>query len=612
VPGRNRIEFDTNQRHRTDCSVTSTYELWTEIYGAQTVLSLAGSDLGSIGGLGDLPTIGLNANGTTDLRFFIPQLDTVEARTASLRLAQHLALALRTSSVQISLIDNFEDIPATGALTVILGTTEALPDEAGQLRGQAEAGPVAGVVSRETLPNTIVVSGPDWAAVDVAMRSIGERVDPAGNLGGLRIDLPDPVPVITGRSSIPLADLGVETVEFNGRRYHTALRFALPADFYADMYSEAELILDAAYTAAVRPGSQLDIYVNGQIAAVVPILRLDGGTFRNSHLRIPMTNFRPGINEMYVETILLTGEDEICPPGLSGQASARFLFSADSQLAFPDFGRIANYPDLSALAGTGAPYAGTGEVPIVVGADAASVQSAMMLLSRMALSSGQIVEATVVGAELLSAEANALIVAPMPALSSELLSRGHVVELNAGGDVPVLGTGEDALERWRQSSGATSTDIIETFRNWVADQLNLAPENFWLFRRADDAYRPQSPYAAILSQAYQPEGGVWTMLTIPDAETFVASTARLVSPEMWQQVSGRLSAIAPDDQAVLALQPRQRTLVPTQPASFANMRLIAANWLSTNVLGYAVLLAIVAVVLTLATSLLLGWGRRKR
>jgi hypothetical protein len=81
---------------------------------------------------------------------------------------------------------------------------------------------------------------------------------------------------------------------------------------------------------------------------------------------------------------------------------------------------------------------------------------------------------------------------------------------------------------------------------------------------------------------------------------------------MWQQVSGRLSAIAPDDQAVLALQPRQRTLVPTQPASFANMRLIAANWLSTNVLGYAVLLAIVAVVLTLATSLLLGWGRRKR
>jgi hypothetical protein len=230
----------------------------------------------------------------------------------------------------------------------------------------------------------------------------------------------------------------------------------------------------------------------------------------------------------------------------------------------------------------------------------------------MALSSGQIVEATVVGAELLSAEANALIVAPMPALSSELLSRGHVVELNAGGDVPVLGTGEDALERWRQSSGATSTDIIETFRNWVADQLNLAPENFWLFRRADDAYRPQSPYAAILSQAYQPEGGVWTMLTIPDAETFVASTARLVSPEMWQQVSGRLSAIAPDDQAVLALQPRQRTLVPTQPASFANMRLIAANWLSTNVLGYAVLLAIVAVVLTLATSLLLGWGRRKR
>lgn len=611
--GRNRIEIAANQRHRTDCSVSSTYELWTEIHGTGTVLELQGEKLGRIAQLDQLPAIGLNANGATELRFFVPQLDIPEARTAALRLAQHLALALKAPAVEITLIEDFEEMPATGALTIILGTAGSLPEPVAELSGQAGSGPLAGVVGQESLPNTIVVSGPDWGAVEVAARSIGALAQPPdGNLGGMRVDLADAVPVITGRSIIPLSELGVDTVEFNGRRYHTALRFALPADFYANMYSEAELFLDAAYSAAVLPGSQLDIYVNGQIAAVVPFLRLEGGTFRNSRLRIPMTNFRPGINELHVETILLTGEDEICPPGLSGRAAPRFLFSADSQLAFPEFGRIAQYPDLSALAGTGAPYADGVGVPIALAGGDSSVRSAMMLLSRLALSSGRVIETTVVDAQALNPAENALIVGPMTALPSDLLARGRIVGLDATGAVPVLGSGEDALERWQESAGVSSNNVVERFQNWLADQLDLAPENFWLFRRADGAYLPQSPDAVVLSQAYQPQGGVWTLLTIPDGQMFAEATARLVSADAWNQVAGRISAVAPEDEEVLVLQPRNRMLVRTEPLSFTNMRLIAANWLSTNVLGYAVVLGIAAVLLTSATSLLLGQGRRRK
>ncbi|AEQ51029.1 cellulose biosynthesis cyclic di-GMP-binding regulatory protein BcsB [Pelagibacterium halotolerans] len=611
--GRNRIEIAIDQRHRTDCSVSSTYELWTEVYSANTVLDLAGENLGHIEDLADLPAIGLNADGATELRLFIPQIETSEARTAALRLAQYLALALRTPAVEITLVEGLTDVFDFSGLTVVMGTAGALPPELAQLAGQAQGGPIAGMADPAALPNTLLVSGPDWAAVETAARSL--MPDTAGaeaDLGGLRSDLPDLVPVISGRTSIALSELGVDTLAFNGRRYHTALRFALPADFYADMYSEAELVLDAAYSPAVQPGSQLEIYVNGQIASVIPILRTEGGTFRNSRLRIPMTNFRPGINEMYIETILLTQEDTVCPPGLSGRAAARFLFSADSRIAFPDFGRMAQYPDLSALAGTGMPYTGGGDVPVLVADGSSSMQAAMMLMSRLALSSGRVIEARAVASDELDAGANAIIVGPMAGLDRELLARGRIVDLDSSGSLPVIGSGEDALQRWQESAGVPSGNVIERVQGWVADQLDLAPENFWLFRREDGAYLPQSADAAVISQVHQSEGGVWTLLTIPNGDAFVEATARLVSPTHWQQVAGRVSAVGVADESVLVLQPRNVTLVPTQPLSFSNLRLVAANWMSTNVLGYALLLAAAVVLLTIATSLLLRAGRRDK
>jgi hypothetical protein len=611
--GRNRIEINVDQRHRTDCSVASTFELWTEVYSVGTVLDFEGEDLGRIANLDELPAIGLGENGATQLRFVIPQIETDDARTAALRLSQYLALALRAPAVDITLVDTLGDTGVPGVLTVVLGTADTLPAELAEIAGDARAEPVAAIVAQEDLPNTLMVSGPDWPAVEMAMRSLlpadaGARTD----LGGMRSDLPNSVPVVTGQSSFSLADLGVDTVAFNGRRYHTALRFALPSDFYANMYSEAELVLDAAYSSAVLPGSQLEIYVNGQIASVVPILRTDGGAFRMSHLRIPMTNFRPGINEMYIETVLQTEQDNICPPGLSGRAAARFLFSADSELAFPDFGRIARYPNLSALAGTGAPYVDAGEVPVLVTGDPSSLQAAMMLMSRLALSSGKVIEANAVAGDALDPSAPAIIVGPMPDFSPELLDRGRVVELDSAGSLPVIGTGEDALQRWQEATGVSSGNIFEQMQNWVAGQLNLAPENFWLFRRDDGAYLPQSRDAVVLSQAPQAEGGIWTLLTIPNGDAFVDATRRLVSPANWQQVAGRVSAIGATDETVLVLQPRSSILEPTQPPSFSNLRLVAANWMSTNVLGYALLLAGAAILLTIATSLLLRAGRRSK
>lgn len=609
VPGRNRFEIDATQRHRTDCSVSSTYELWSELYSPSTFLRFEGGGLGRVTQIADLPAIGLARNGATRLRFLMPETGTGSA--AALDLVQKLALATRSTAVDIEFIDALDGASDPGTLTIVLATAARLPAELDTLRAQAEAGPLAGFVPRQDLPNTLVVSGPDWAGVSTALDAFEGQVPSSTDLGGWRIDLPDSVPLITGRADVSLASLGVDTVEFNGRRYHTELRFSLPDDFFASMYSQAELILDAAYSAAVLPGSQLDIYVNGRIAAGVPILRTEGGTFRNSRLPIPMTNFRPGINTMHIETVLLTREDEVCPPGLSGRAANRFLLSADTRLAFPDFGRVGQYPNLAALAGTGAPYAGSGPVPVALADTGPSLDAAMVLLSRLAIESGRVVDVEIASPQNLDPSRNALVVGPMAALGPGVLTRGGIVELGAGGRPPAIGTGSDALERWREASGAASENLFERMGDWVADQLDLRPENFWLIRRADGAYLPQSTEAAILSQTHQDEGGFWTVLTIPDAHEFAPATRRLAEPAIWSTVAGRVSAIAAADDRALVLAPQNTTLIPTQPFSFSNARLVATNWLSINVLGYAVVLASLAFLLTLATVLVVRrTGRR--
>ena len=50
--------------------------------------------------------------------------------------------------------------------------------------------------------------------------------------------------------------------------------------------------------------------------------------------------------------------------------------------------------------------------------------------------------------------------------------------------------------------------------------------------------------------------------------------------------------------------------VATQPLTFANMRLVAANWLSSNILAYAVVFCVLSILLGIATSgLLRRFGR---
>lgn len=123
---------------------------------------------------------------------------------------------------------------------------------------------------------------------------------------------------------IALSELGIESAEFGGRRFRNEFYIGMPADFYASAYGEASLLLDAAYSSQVLPGSHIDIYVNDEIASTVPISNNGGGIFRHLPIKVTMRHFKPGPNKVTIEAVLMTAQDQACAPGAPASATPRF------------------------------------------------------------------------------------------------------------------------------------------------------------------------------------------------------------------------------------------------------------------------------------------------
>ncbi len=69
-PGANLITFEANQRHRTDCSIDSTYELWSNIDPAGTYLSFAGRDAGFPARMRSAPSASMGPAGRNSIWSF--------------------------------------------------------------------------------------------------------------------------------------------------------------------------------------------------------------------------------------------------------------------------------------------------------------------------------------------------------------------------------------------------------------------------------------------------------------------------------------------------------------------------------------------------------------
>ncbi|OLP58012.1 hypothetical protein BJF93_13340 [Xaviernesmea oryzae] len=619
--GPNIVTLTGTQRHRTDCTVQSTFDLWTDIQPDQSFIGFSTPVAGRLLRLEDLAAVSPDQTGHTKITIVAPALGNPSRADGLMRVAQ--GLALRMGGQAFTVQSALPRSQGAGGLTVLLGTQSELAKLAPGLPPEAATAPTLAFMPLPESPaSALVVSGPTPQAVQAATERLATQAQSEGERHSLSTAswrLPN-APVITGKTALPLSRLGIATTEFSGRRLRTDFTVGLPYDFYASAYGEAELLLDAAYAANVLPGSRINIYVNGNIATTAPLTTQGGGLLRHVPIRVTMRHFVPGLNTVAIEAVLLTDQDDVCSTGTPAQTTPRFALFDTSEFRMPDFGRAANWPNLAATAGMGAPYGETQPRPTALYVDRPSpetLSAAATLVGQLSAAAGHAFPVETVGAANALEGRDALVVGALPQLPPPLVAQMGLAPAAgtawAGGKAqPTDGTA-NAIDSWRgKVSNGSWMDRAETVDGWLRRNFDLSLASLAVLPREDLRYQPPGAADILLAQMEAPDGkGTWTLATAPTPAALEKGLSTLIEPGTWSRVNGRIAAYDSRRALMETVAPRKVVLASTQPFSITGWRLIAANWMSTNILSFALLFLVAFAALGLITTLLLrGVGRR--
>ena len=648
--GANLVRIDVVQRHRTDCAVTATYELWTEINNEGTGISFAGGRPPMTGGLDDLPSVGFDDAGLTTIRMITPGPIEGGGSARVLRVVQGLAVRGQFPNPQVVVAEGAQGRTPPGGLTVVVGTASELPRLMASVPADARQRPITSFLEDDRLgAPTLVISGPTPADVDRAIDRLNAITIPQTDAINTQTRFAPNAPLFDGARSVRLAELGVTTQEFSGRRFRTEFQIALPPDFYAEAYGNANLFLDAAFTAAVRPGSHVDLYVNQQIASTLPITARGGGLFQHEPMFVPLRNFRPGINRLWLEVVLDTESDNRCLPGATLPAENRFVLFDSSEFSLGNFARIGRLPDLGAFTATGFPYNLNGEPIAVVLArqDAATLAGAGTLMARLALSNGSPLPIDASAASVTLGERNTIFVGGIDHIASSVLDQvgiapstranwvvsaaddaatgiagsenyDNVLERfrnrrsadtpNVPSEQPNQHNTPEIYERWRESVQGRGGvyAIMDSFEEWLRRTFSIGFDSLRIQEGRRTLYEPPPRTSILMAQGSSTNGEkAWTLVTARTPEALAASMVRFTSDNVWNRIGGQAVAFQSSSGEVERRDSPTFRFIVTQPLSFANFRMIAANWLSTNIMPYALMLLIAGTVLGIATAFLL-------
>lgn len=644
--GANTLTIRAQQRHRTDCTIESTYELWTNIDPAKTYFAFdfnreangTQPQHGRFTSSEDIIAIGVNAKGNTQFNIIAPALGNGEHGISLLDLSQALAILGGMPNQSFSVEKSLDpalihaDGAHSGELTVLVGTQTELADvfDALHITGN-DAGHSAGsmhfVANAQTGEQFLLISGENWREINRNIdRLVAMTERPANTLrSSLQTqnwNLPD-AQVLRSARTLSFAELGIATQQFSGRRLRNQFTFAVPPDFYANAYGTATVLLDAAYSAEVLPGSHIDIYVNGNIATTIPITNTGGGVMKQLPIRVEMRHFRPGLNVVTIEAALMTKTDTFCATGTASSEMPRFALFDTSKFSMPDFGRIGQTPNLAALAGMAYPYTyTTDELALVANLGDYNVLSASAtLMGNLAIAAGRPLKMKPVQSENDLKSGNALFVSPITNLPDMVLAQTGI-----NPKAKAVWSDDDALSPSQASSRNNVNFTLNQWQEqlqtgwygWLQNTYNnllaaiSASDSLRLFPGKDTQFIPSKDVSMLAAQGVSPaKTGAWTVVTAPDAIMLRQGAERLTHQTSWSKIDGRLAAYNREKQAVETLPVQNIEFLTTQPLSFSNIRLITTNWLSSNALSYVVALLVALVALGLSTSLLLSrFGRQ--
>lgn len=659
--GENALRFEVDQRHRIDCSLDATYELWTRIDTRLTGFSFVGGRI-PLSSLADLSAVGVSTNGATRIRVLQRQPGTPANIDRMLRAVQAAAIRGRFTQPLVEVIAPTAQLEAApGILNVAIGVFDDVRRISRAVPADGAVGPVAALIDPPDIGPTVIITGPNERAVDAALARFDAVPLSTRDISPIAAVPPWLVPGsvrVEADETFTLREAGVETINFSGRRFSTSFNVTLPPDFYAAAYGEATLFLDAAYSGEVEPGSRLSILVNGVLSTSISFTSSTGEIIEDFPIVLVMENFRPGVNLVEILVELETEADQACLPGGTVPTRERFALFSSTRLAFPEFARIGQLPNLASFATNGFPYQSNAE-PVRVrvgGTSPDTIGAAGTLMARVAVSRGAALATSVVEEAAPFGASGLIVVAPLSEVPSLVLEttgaariipsswlqpfatsaagepeglerydevlrrlrtqlrqdevrvdRGNVSDGERAADGPIdqRNETERSQQRWYEEleTGQGLSGLVSSGWQRLREAVNL---DFSLPRSAqEDRLLPPIPDSATLllaqSQAPDDPDTAWTLVTAPSATLLSSSLAGLSTPGEWRRIGGRVTAYALDTGDVETIAVRNVSYLGTLPLSFSNLRLIAANWFSLNSGVYAISLVLAALILGLFT-----------
>ncbi|WP_407520386.1 cellulose biosynthesis cyclic di-GMP-binding regulatory protein BcsB [Methylobacterium oryzisoli] len=668
-PGYNAVSITGVHRHRVDCSLPATYELWTQIDPSWTGFVLPPGS-GSAQGLRDLAAVAPDARGTVPIRVVLRDKPTFEVFEQVVGLLQRVALAGGYTHVSVEF-----GPPRQGpaGLNLVIGNPEDLREVARIGPGDVASGqPLTFLPAATDRAATLVVPGSNAADIAAALEAVSASAAhaAAGSAPGLRMLALSRGTELRGGETLRLADLGVANREFTGRLFRTGFDVVLPADVITADYGKAVLTLEGGYTAGLDPRAHVVIDVNGRNAASTPLPRAEGEMFRDAQVALPLGRWRPGRNRIDISAYLPAAQDRVCRE--DEVEPKRFLFLNETKLSLPRLARALRLPDLAATASSSAPFVGFARRPrlVVPTPDRDSMGAAVTMAVHLALAAGRPVNFELANERPLEGRTPTLVVGPVRSLDPEVLRAAgldpqQIQQIWQGRAVPVGAEPAKApapaeglsLDRLRTNlspacalpaATSRSLPVVQRTRpgparvqaadlasswgaslrgtNTIGDSLSTVGAK--LGAAAQDAYAAASRWTETQVREAEIEvdaraslivgqgiggrdvGSLLTVVTAPTAAALQASVTCLTSPAVWDRLQGRVAVLDANDGSVTTYEAARTHIVETTPRTFENLRLIVAGWFSSNPSTFALMLFAAAVSLGLTTSAMLrGVGR---
>ena len=650
VAGANVIRVEVRQRHRVDCSIASTYELWSEIDPAKSGL-LMNQPGPQMSNPADLGAIWPNERGELAISVVVPGEGDQEIMDIGAAVVGRLALMSHALHPVV-------DVSRTGGtgpgIDVMLGTPANL---AKLLPGVSLAlGEPRIVDPAEDGRARFVIAGRTRADFEQALSALDLAATTATNadsdLARSAIRRIDGFPVRPGQR-LTFADLGFKSTEFDGRLHRLVMNIRMPSDFFSADTDKIRIGLDGGYAAHLNPDSKVVARVNGNPVTVLPLPDARGEVFSDRAIALSLSAFHPGLNRIEIDTEVASDADRTCDVTSIGRGSKRLLLLEESSLSIPDLPRMGYFPDLAATAAGGLfPGDQPGKVSVFVPhPDPESLSAALTLSAQFAVSAGRPVApafrfglpdvdqgaAIIIGAAsdlaettlqrfgINTAEVRAAWgyrgertksanTSPYDAIDRRLSVLRTRVE---AGDTPLLTGAISARLTGKRiadmSENLSSTDMKNS---WLKSQTETGLISGWtgpgiksVLRLASIGEPTQKPFklgpstALVVAQTGSDDRSMpWTLVTASSPQDLKAGVNDMTAPDRWNRMAGGITTYDAVNNAIVGHPAKDGFFVQSQPLSVSNLRLVLAAWLSRHVLPYAIAL----VVLALAVGLVLG------